>query len=92
MIKPKSRLLLEQQRAQIVIILVFPSFSRRLVLFLFSCFYALLFRAFCKCCSDFFLSSRPRTGLIGNRLFILLDLVEARSVNHVKNTQHTKNI
>ena len=38
----------------------------------------------CRCSSDLFLSSRPRTGLLAPR--ILLGMVEARSVNVKKTT------
>ena len=62
--------------------LVFCLFCFRFVF----CFHALV-GAFRRCSLDLFLSSRPRIGLATT--YILLGMVEARSVN-VKNTTHHK--
>ena len=68
-----------------VLCVVVPFFLSFFVLFCF-CFVVMLSLELCRCSSDIFLSSRPRTPDWQPR--ILLGMVEARSIN-VKNTTAT---
>ena len=63
-----------------VLCVIVPLFLSFFILF----FHVLVGAELCRCSSDLFLSSRPRTGL-ATTYRILLGRVEARSVN-VKNT------
>ena len=73
------------------LLLSFPSMSIFALLFLSFCRFCLVFVVFfslslelCRCSSDLFLSSRPRTGLVTTH--ITLGMVETRSVDVKKTT------
>ena len=57
--------------------------------FVLFCFVLMLSLELCRCSSDLFLSSRPRTVPDWQPRILLMGMVEVRSVNRVKNTTTT---